>query len=169
MYIIRFRIFRVVIWTNWNNYYNITNVPTTLHLNQIKRILGSHQFLYQLFHLRVFVGTIYSLVSKDLKFDWSIQVTRKRRAVGKSHSFGQMIYLSILAGTATWKQTSTPAVIISYRCRGRWFVFAKKVLNVLFWDINYSYFQKFFKVGVLKNYAAQLTGKHLCWTLFLIS
>ena len=30
---IRFRIFRVVIWTNWNNYYNITNVPTTLHLN----------------------------------------------------------------------------------------------------------------------------------------
>ena len=34
---IRFRTFRIATRPNWNNYYNITNVPTTLYLSQMKR------------------------------------------------------------------------------------------------------------------------------------
>ena len=55
----------------------------------------------------------------------------------------------VFAGTATRKLTNTPAVIFSYPCGGRWFIFAKQIIIVLFWVIFYSYLQKFFKIGVL--------------------
>ena len=42
---IRFRTFKIAIKPNWNSYYNISNVPTTLYLSQMKRICGSHYFL----------------------------------------------------------------------------------------------------------------------------
>ena len=57
-------------------------------------------------------------------------------------SFIQMDYLLLqLDG-------STPAVIFSYACLGRWFIFTKQVI-VLFWVIFYSYLQQFFKIGVV--------------------
>ena len=43
---IRFRKFRIAIRPNRSNYYNITNVPTTLYLSQMKQISGSHYFLH---------------------------------------------------------------------------------------------------------------------------
>ena len=45
---IRFRTFRIAIKPNWNNYYNISNVPTTLYLSQMKRI-SSWQYFLDLF------------------------------------------------------------------------------------------------------------------------
>ena len=103
---IGFWTFRITIRTNWNSYYNTTNVPTALHLSQMKRFSGSLYF----FHLftnsalqqlpitalsvhkcklvcsvlwRVEVGRIYSSITQNLKFDWSLNITWKRRATGK--------------------------------------------------------------------------------------
>ena len=42
---IGFWILRIAIRPNWNNYHNITNAPTSLHLSQIKRLSDSHYFL----------------------------------------------------------------------------------------------------------------------------
>ena len=74
----------------------------------------------------------------------------------------------VFAGTAARKLTNAPAVILSYPCRNRWFIFTKQIIIVLLWVIIYSYFQKFFKIGVLKNFL-EFTGKHLCRSFFLIS
>ena len=76
----------------------------------MKRISGSHYFfdlftnptncylLLRCAHLRewklvfcsvlrrVYIRRIYSLIAKDLKFDWSIQVTRKRRVYWNSNT-----------------------------------------------------------------------------------
>ena len=90
------------------------------------------------------VGRIYSSIAIDLKFDWSIQATWKRRALVN------WIRLSIFAGTAARKLTNTPAVIFSYLCRSTWFIFTKQII-VLFWVIICSYLQRFFKIGVLKT------------------
>ena len=43
---IRFRTFKIAIRSNWNNNYNITNVPTTLYMSQMKGISGWHYFLH---------------------------------------------------------------------------------------------------------------------------
>ena len=56
----------------------------------------------------------------------------------------------IFAGTATRKLINIPAVVFSYLCRVRWFIFTKQIV-VLFWVIIYSYLQRFFKVGVFKT------------------
>ena len=40
-----FRTSRIAIKPNWNNYYNIPNVPTTLYLSQMKQISSTHYFL----------------------------------------------------------------------------------------------------------------------------
>ena len=58
--------------------------------------------------------------------------------------------MSIFAGIAARKLTNTPAVIFSYPCRSRWFIFTKQII-VLIWVIIYSYLQRFFKIGVLKT------------------
>ena len=89
------------------------------------------------------VERIYGSIPKDLKFDWSIQFTWKRRALVN------YVCLSIFSGVAARKLTNTPAVIFSYLCRNRWFIFTKQVI-VLLWVIVYSYLQRFFKTGVLK-------------------
>ena len=98
--------FRITIRTNWNNYYNITNVPTALHLSQMKRFSGSHYFLHLFTNSasqqlpitalsvhkcrlvcsvlwRVEIGRIYSSITQNLKFNWSLNITWKRRATGK--------------------------------------------------------------------------------------
>ena len=36
------------------------------------------------------------------------------------------------AGAATRKLTNTPGVIFSYTCRGKWFIFTKQIIIVLF-------------------------------------
>ena len=90
---------------------------------------------------RVNVGRILSSIAKDLKLDWSIQVTWKRRVlVNKFH-------LSMSADIAVQKLiscTNAPAVIFP----GRWFIFRNRLS---YWVIIYSYLQRFFKVGVLKT------------------
>ena len=116
---VRFRTFRIAIKANWTNYCNISNVLTTLYLSQMKRISGSHYFLdlftnptncYLLLrctHLRewklvfclvlrrAYVRRIYSLTAKDLKFDWSIQVTWRRTAYSlvQQHENWQILQL----------------------------------------------------------------------------
>ena len=57
----------------------------------------------------------------------------------------------VFAGTATRKLTNTQAVMFSYHCRGRWFIFTKQIVVVLFWVIIYGYLQKFFKRRILKK------------------
>ena len=83
-----------------NNYYDVTNAPTRLHLSETKRISSYHYFLYLFtnltsqslykFNLRPSDGTIsflwmkvclvlrrvdlrriYCSIKQDLKFDWS--------------------------------------------------------------------------------------------------
>ena len=109
----------------------------------------------------VYVRKIYSLIAKDLEFDWPMQITWKGRAIGKSYLFEQMIRLSIFTGTATWKLTNTPAFIFSYLCRGRLFIFMKQITVVLL--SYYSGMQFFFKISVLES------RKQLCRSFFLIS
>ena len=89
------------------------------------------------------VGRIYGSVAKDLKFDWSMQVTWKRRVLVN------LICMSIFPCIAARKLTIIPAVIFSYSCRSRWFIFTKQIV-VLIWATNYSYLQRLFKTGVLK-------------------
>ena len=111
---------RIAIELNWNNYYNISNAPTALYLSQMKGISDWHCFLdlltnptncrYLLLrcaHLRewklvfcsvfwqVYVRRIYSSIAKDLKFDWSIQVTWKRRVYSlvQQHESWQILQL----------------------------------------------------------------------------
>ena len=103
---IGFWILRIDMRTIWNSYYNTTNVPTRLHLSQIKRISSSYRFFHLLtnwnsqhipvtaFSLykcksvcpvvrRVDIGRIYSAVVQSLKFEWSIQITWKRKVAWK--------------------------------------------------------------------------------------
>ena len=124
---------RIAIRPNWNNYYNIANVLTTLHLSQMKRISSSHYF----FHLftnstsqhvpmtalslckyklvcsvlqRVDIGRIYSLNAQILKFDWSTQILWKHKAAGKSDLFEKAL---IFGSTTTPKLTKILVVIFS--------------------------------------------------------
>ena len=47
---------------------------------------------------RVDIGIIYSLIAQNLKFNWSILITWKRKAAGKSDLFNQA---QMFAGTTT--------------------------------------------------------------------
>ena len=169
-----FRTLRIAIKANWNNYYNISNVPTSLYLSQMKRDSGSHYFLdlftnptncYLLLrctHLRewklvfcsvlrrVYVRRIYSLITKYFKFDWSIQVAWEQRAY------------SLVQQHESWQIFQLLSFLIPVGAGG-----LLKQIIVLFWVIIYSYLQKVFKKGVLKN-LSEFTGKHLCRSLFLI-
>ena len=96
---ILFKTFRIAIRPNWNNYCNITNIPTISCLSLMKRISGSHCFLHLftnsttqhvsltalslsehklnfcLVLQRVYVWKMYSSIALNLKFDWSLQTT----------------------------------------------------------------------------------------------
>ena len=108
---IGFWILRIAIRPNWNNYHNITNAPTSLHLRQLNgfltvptSFLSSQIQLYSTSQWpnyisllecklvswvlrRVDIGRIYSWVTQNLKFDWSIQIMYKRKVFGKSDLF----------------------------------------------------------------------------------
>ena len=117
---IGFWMLRIAVRPNWSNYHNITNAPTSLLLSQIKPISDSHYFLLfftnsTLQHApvsqwpnyislierklvcwvlwRVDIGRIYSSITQNLKFNWSIQITWKRNVVGKSDLFEQTLVL----------------------------------------------------------------------------
>ena len=106
------RAFRIAIKPHRNNYYNISNVPAGLEMNQMKWISVSQYFIdlftnstncsnisyfrcVQLHELklgfclvlwRVYVRRIYGSITKDYKSDWSIQVTWKRGALSLVYS-----------------------------------------------------------------------------------
>ena len=91
----------------------MTNAPTSLQLIQMKRISGYHYFLHlftnstlqyvqhvQLYKVHLFecklvcwvfgrvdTGRTDSLITQNLNFDWSIQITWKHKAAGKSDLF----------------------------------------------------------------------------------
>ena len=165
-----FTTFKIAIKANWNIYYNISNVSATLNLSQMKRISGSHYFLdlfknptncyllLQCTHLRewklvfcsvlrrVYVRRIYSSIAKDLKSDWSIQVTWKQRGIcqhssTKADKYSSCyLFLSLLGQVVYFHKTDYYCIILS----------------------------QFFKIGVLKNFP-EFTGKHLCRSFSLIS
>ena len=86
---IRIRTFRTTVRPNWNNYYILY---TWVKWNELS---GSHYFLHlftnttncdislgmqgSLVPRRVYIGRNYGSIAKDLKLDWTIQVTWKRR------------------------------------------------------------------------------------------
>ena len=108
---------------------------------------------------RVYVGIIYSLISKILKFDWLMQATWKWRAfvnqIRLSKRFvNRFIWandsrFSIFAGTANESDKYSS-----------WYLFLSLLGQVVYfhedyyftiWVIIYSYLHKFFKIGVLKT------------------
>ena len=81
---------------------------------------------------------MYSSFAQNFKFDWSIQITWKRKTAGKSDLFKQA---EIFAGTTTTpKLTNTSAVIFSYPLG----------TDGLFLLVS-SHSKKLFKKDVLKN------------------
>ena len=100
---------------------------------------------------RVYVGKIYSSPAKILKFDWSMHVTWKRRAIVRQIRLSKRFSFEHIHWYRKRKLTNTPAVIFSWPCWDRWFIFTKQTITVLFWVIIYSYWQKFFKIGVFKT------------------
>ena len=115
---------------------------------------------------RIQVGGIYSFIGQNLKFDWSMQVTLKRRAIGKSDLFEQA---EIFAGTATWNEScQILQLFFSFPCRRRWFIFTKHVITVYFQFLFTAIWFYCFNIDVLKNFT-NFTGKHLYRNLFLVS
>ena len=104
---IGFWILRIAIRPILNNYYNITNAPTRLHLSEMKRISGSHYFLCVFTNLtlrpsdrtisflwmkvvcsvlrRVNLRRIYCSVAQDMKFHWSTQTRRNVTLLGNTN------------------------------------------------------------------------------------
>ena len=138
---LRFRTFRIAIIPSSNNCNNITTEPTSytwvkwnwflthitssLHKSNVCCLYVNVSYFFYLVLRCVNSGRIYSLVTKDLKLDWLIQVTWKRRALVN------YIRVRIFACIAAQKLTNVPAVIFPYPCRSRWFIFMKQII-VLF-------------------------------------
>ena len=80
---------------------------------------------------------LYGLFTQNLKFDWSIQITWKRKAAGKSYLFEEA---QIFDGTTIPKLTNTAAVIFSYPLGA----------DGLFSLVS-SHSKKMLKIDVLKN------------------
>ena len=95
------------------------------------------------------IRRIYGLFAQNLKFDWSIQITWKRKAAGNSDLFEQA---QIFDGTTTPKLTNTAAVIFSYPLGA----------HGLFSLVS-SHSKKMLKIDVLKN--SEETP--LCESLFI--
>ena len=79
-----------------------------------------------------------------------MQVMWKRRAIVNQICLSKRFSFEHIRWYSKRKLTNTPAVIFSCPCRGRWFIFTKQIIIVLFWVIIYSYLQKFFNIGDLK-------------------
>ena len=99
---------------------------------------------------RVYVGRIYSLTQKNLKFDWSKQITWKQGAIVNQIGLSKRFSFEHICWYSNRKLVNTPALIFQYPCRSMWFIFTKQITFVLIWVIIYSYLPKFFKLGDLK-------------------
>ena len=89
---------RIAARSDWDSYCTIINLATSLHLSEIKQTSGSHYFL-RLFAnssswklvcsvlRRVHVEEVYSSITQNLKFDWSILVMWKRRNIMRKHKY----------------------------------------------------------------------------------
>ena len=120
-----FWILRKIIRPNWNNYFSITNVPTTLHMIHMKRISGYNYFLHlfpnvtsqhvpvtpiSLFECKLVclvlrcidIGKIYSPVTKNFKVDWSIYFTRKHTVARNQICLSKRKYL-LVQPHQSWK------------------------------------------------------------------
>ena len=101
---------------------------------------------------RIYVGRIYSSITKILKLDWPIEVTWKRwEIVNQICLRKQSSFEHIRWTDSKWKMRNTPAVTFSCPWRWWWFIFPWQIIIVLFWVIIYSYLQKLFKIGVLRT------------------
>ena len=99
---------------------------------------------------RVHVMRIYSSITKDLKFDSSIQVTWKQRTYSQVQQH------------ESWRMFQLLSFLLTVMAGGL------LKLNVLFWVNIYSYLQTVFKEGLFKN-LSQFAGKYPCLSLLLIS
>ena len=104
--------------------------------NQTNSLYVKCKLLFRLALGGLNVSEIYGSIPKDLKFDWSIQITWKRR---------ELVNLIHWAYSLARKLTNTPAIIFCYLCRRRWFIFTKQII-VLLWVIIYCN-----KIGVIKK------------------
>ena len=113
----------------------------------------------------VYVERIYSLIVKDLKSDWSIPVTWKRRATGKSYLFRQTIHwaYSLVQQNESWQILQLLPSLIPVGAGG---LLSRNRL-LLCYSESLFIAEVFFIICVFKNFP-QFTGKHLCWSLFLI-
>ena len=172
--------FRIAIIPNWNNYYNITKVPTTLCLSQIKRISGSQYFLrlfanstlqeFQLSALSlcecklVFLfGASACICSKNLYF---ARTKFEIWLVNKGH--GKMMDNCKICCYRTTKANKFSSCYLFLSLSEQVVYFHETDIIVLFWVIIYRFWQKFFKIGVLKTFA-KFTGKHMCATYYFLN
>ena len=189
---IRFRIFRIAIkpieitiiryltyllhytWVKWNGFLAHTTfvICSQINLFLIRlALLRGWKLVFCSALRRVYVRRNYSSIAKDLKFNWSIQVMWKRKvyslvqsSIAKDSKFNWSIQVM-------WKQKAYWLV----QQHKSWqilqllsFLIPVGTGGLLFWVIIYSYLQKFFKIGVVKNFSL-ITGKHLWRSFFLIN
>ena len=111
-------------WVKWNGFLAHTSslICSQNPTNCAISYFGEH----------IYVNRSYSSIVKDLKFDWSIHVTWKRRA-----------YNSLVQQHESWQILQLLSFLIPVGA-GSLFSFI-----VLFWVIFYSYLQTFFKIDVL--------------------
>ena len=111
----------------------------------------------------VYVGRIYSLIAKDLKFDWSIRSRENEGRLLNQIRFSNHKY-SLEQQRESWQILQPLSFLIPVVGRIRYFIFTKQIVIVLFWVIIYSYLQ----TDALENFE-EFTEKNLCRSLFLIS
>ena len=79
-----------------------------------------------------------------------MQVTLKRRAIGKPDLFEQA---QIFAGTATWNEScQILQLFFSFPCRRRWFIFTKHLITIYFQLLFTAIWFYCFNIDVLKNF-----------------
>ena len=96
-------------WVKWNGFQALTfsfiSSQTQLYTTSQWRnyiSLLEYQLVCWVFR-RVDIERIYSLITQNLKFDWSIQITWKRKAPGKSDSLEQaLIFVKLMSFLTLW-------------------------------------------------------------------
>ena len=87
---------------------------------------------------------IYSSIAPYLKFYRSIQITWKRKAAGKSEKSDLFEQAKLFAGATRPELTNTSTIIFSYPFETVGLFSYNRTVS--------SHSQKFFKIGVLKNF-----------------
>ena len=149
---IGFWTFRIDLRPNWNNYCNISNVPITLHVSQMKRISGSHYFIYLFKHWTLQHRPMATLSLSECKsvtsprrckenlwfdhkkFDiWLVNTGHvKSKATGISDLFEKV---QTFAGRTIPKLSNTWVVIFSFSCGSSCMV--TESWNMIFFSISF--------------------------------